>query len=341
MRKLLFSVIIIFSLFQCSPKQIEPLPQNGLFWKISGNGLKHNSYLFGTYHKDGGIQILDSIKIFDSIFNSTTQLICEAQLADFFKFSKQKQENNLKPWPIKDSTYGNLLNDKQKILLDSCINSSKLLTSFKLANINLRPIDLLNFIKNSYKESLNTASLANSRILIPTNDTLKKHSLDSYLQHRAKKRNMNIISLDSPEEYLEIIDSVDSLYSLLSYRTEVDILIYYIENHLAINSLNQDITESYLLSYLKQDLSFSLNLDKQEKVNLTNNKLLLHPENDNFIVHRNKLFIDKRNNYWMHKITKLLEESTCFIAVGALHLSGEKGLINQLRKVGYTVVRVS
>ncbi|GGK45567.1 MULTISPECIES: TraB/GumN family protein [Flavobacteriaceae] len=344
MRKLLLSIIIILSILQCRPKHIEPLPQNGLFWKISGNGLKHNSYLFGTYHKEGGMKILDSIKTFDSIFNLSNQLICEVQLADYFKFSNKKKENNLnsirnnlKPWPIKDSTYDNLLNNKQKNLLDSCINSSKLLTSFKLANINLRPIDLLYYFNFSYRESLNTS---NSKNHIPTNDTLKKYYLDSYIRNLARKRNMKIVSLDSPAEYLEVIDSVDNLYSQLSYSTEVDIMLYYIKNHITINSLRQDIAESYLLSYLKQDLSFSLNTNKQEEVNIYNNKLLYYLENDNFIIESNKLLFDKRNNYWMNKIPKLLIESSCFIAVGAGHLSGEEGLINQLRELEYTVVRI-
>ena len=50
--------------------------------------------------------------------------------------------------------------------------------------------------------------------------------------------------------------------------------------------------------------------------------------------------IDERNNYWMKEIPGLIEENSCFIAVGAGHLGGEKGIINQLRELGYTVNRI-
>ena len=70
--KLLFIAIISVFLLQCKSEQNEPLPQYGLLWKISGNGLTNTSYLFGTYHKPGGMRILDSIKTFDSIFSSTS-----------------------------------------------------------------------------------------------------------------------------------------------------------------------------------------------------------------------------------------------------------------------------
>ena len=40
----------------------------------------------------------------------------------------------------------------------------------------------------------------------------------------------------------------------------------------------------------------------------------------------------------MKKIPDLIAEKSCFIAVGAAHLVEEKGLINKLRELGYTVV---
>ena len=58
------------------------------------------------------------------------------------------------------------------------------------------------------------------------------------------------------------------------------------------------------------------------------------------IEERNKLIFDERNNYWMKKIPDLIEENSCFIAVGAGHLGGERGIINQLRELGYTVNRI-
>ena len=47
-----------------------------------------------------------------------------------------------------------------------------------------------------------------------------------------------------------------------------------------------------------------------------------------------------RNRNWVNKLKPLLPEKSLLIAVGAGHLPGEKGVINLLRKEGYTVTPV-
>ena len=54
-----------------------------------------------------------------------------------------------------------------------------------------------------------------------------------------------------------------------------------------------------------------------------------------------KPLLDDRNNYWMQQVPKLMNEQPLFVAVGALHLVGETGLVQQLRKKGYTVTPVN
>lgn len=50
--------------------------------------------------------------------------------------------------------------------------------------------------------------------------------------------------------------------------------------------------------------------------------------------------IDRRNIDWADQLPALIKEKSCFIAVGALHLPGENGLIKLLRKAGYKVTPV-
>jgi uncharacterized protein YbaP (TraB family) len=47
-----------------------------------------------------------------------------------------------------------------------------------------------------------------------------------------------------------------------------------------------------------------------------------------------------RNRNWVNKLKTLLPGKSLLIAVGAGHLPGEKGMINLLRKEGYTVTPV-
>ncbi|MEP7163642.1 MAG: TraB/GumN family protein [Ferruginibacter sp.] len=49
------------------------------------------------------------------------------------------------------------------------------------------------------------------------------------------------------------------------------------------------------------------------------------------------LLLDNRNKNWVEMLNKILPEKNIFIAVGAGHLVGEKGLISLLRKAGYTL----
>jgi len=47
-----------------------------------------------------------------------------------------------------------------------------------------------------------------------------------------------------------------------------------------------------------------------------------------------------RNRKWVPVLDKMLKENATFIAVGAAHLGGETGMINQLRMLGYQVVSI-
>lgn len=53
-----------------------------------------------------------------------------------------------------------------------------------------------------------------------------------------------------------------------------------------------------------------------------------------------KASLDGRNQNWADRIPALMQQNTSFFAVGAAHLSGKKGLIQLLRKKGYTVTPV-
>ncbi|HTJ11162.1 MAG TPA: TraB/GumN family protein [Dinghuibacter sp.] len=49
------------------------------------------------------------------------------------------------------------------------------------------------------------------------------------------------------------------------------------------------------------------------------------------------LLLNRRNHKWIPLMTSAMRQGSCFIAVGAGHLGGEKGLLALLRRQGYTV----
>lgn len=50
-----------------------------------------------------------------------------------------------------------------------------------------------------------------------------------------------------------------------------------------------------------------------------------------------KALLDDRNQHWIEQLPRLMKEQSLFVAVGALHLTGNTGLVRQLRQMGYTV----
>ena len=52
------------------------------------------------------------------------------------------------------------------------------------------------------------------------------------------------------------------------------------------------------------------------------------------------LFLEQRNRQWVDKLPELMRANPCFIAVGAMHLPGETGVIELLKKRGYKVKAV-
>lgn len=60
----------------------------------------------------------------------------------------------------------------------------------------------------------------------------------------------------------------------------------------------------------------------------------------NYTKSESAILLDDRNKKWMETIPQLLQEQPTFVAVGALHLAGERGLVTLLRQAGYTVTSV-
>lgn len=50
--------------------------------------------------------------------------------------------------------------------------------------------------------------------------------------------------------------------------------------------------------------------------------------------------LDERNERWIPQLQAMFREGPVFVAVGAAHLPGKKGVINLLRKQGYTVTAI-
>ena len=139
--------------------------------------------------------------------------------------------------------------------------------------------------------------------------------LDSYFQHVAEMSGKKVVPLES------VMEQAALLYGNQPLERQKEILLATIQDSA---KLAQDIKK--IVTIYK---SGNLNLLYSEYINDTSaTALTLREKHD---------FLDKRNAKWAKKIAEIIKKDSAFIAVGALHLPSENGLIALLKKMGYKV----
>jgi len=164
------------------------------------------------------------------------------------------------------------------------------------------------------KPSALSATLAMMATKAALEDTLKKYKgepIDGWIAKQGKKKKKKLVALESLREQFEMLYNGDSMSTQI---TQLQVLIS------QLDSLDQFSTELYY-AYLAQDHQAMQLIAEKHADQMGSMEALL----------------DDRNKRWMNTLPQLMAENPTFIAVGALHLSGEQGLIQLLRQAGYTV----
>jgi uncharacterized protein YbaP (TraB family) len=140
--------------------------------------------------------------------------------------------------------------------------------------------------------------------------------LDMKLYQQALQAGKQVYGLESIREQLAIFDDMPEQEQLLLLRDAV-------ENFAEIEAIQGALIDAWLQRNLCALLAINdaamQTADRQQAVELQ----------DKLIVRRNRLMAERLQPY--------LQEGNVFVAVGALHLPGEAGLLNLLQQRGYTV----
>lgn len=127
----------------------------------------------------------------------------------------------------------------------------------------------------------------------------------------AKKEKKTIIGLETLAEQMEIVSSIPVEDQVEDMKTT---------------------TASMLREYNKMLKAYtSQNLEELGKV---------ATETEGFDKMEGKLLVE-RNQRWIQEMESLLAKQSTFYAVGAMHLIGKDGLIQKLKRAGYTVEAVN
>lgn len=143
------------------------------------------------------------------------------------------------------------------------------------------------------------------------NMTTQPEAVDKIFQNKSAEKGKKVMGLETVEDQIEV------LFNKIPLKRQAEMLVKGIkEKNKGLEVLDK-LNNVYVLGDLKQIAA----LVKEEQGDMTDEEMAM--------------FVDTRNNNWMKKLPSLMSQQSCFIAVGCLHLTGETGLLNQLKKSGY------
>ena len=136
----------------------------------------------------------------------------------------------------------------------------------------------------------------------------KTEGYEKYFSSQASKAKMTESGLETMQQQMAVVETI-------ALKDQAQMLV---------GSLGSEMTEfnRLLEKYLNEDLNSVQQLIEEETDDMGS-------FNENFLV--------KRNENWIPKLEAFMAKESCFIAVGAAHLPGERGVINLLKSKGYTV----
>lgn len=273
-----------------------------LLWKVSGNGLNEPSYIIGTHHL-APFSIMDSIAGLRNAMNETRQVYGELKMSEMQSPATMQQMQ--KTMMLEGDT-----------TLTSLLSPEDFATANKFCKENLM-MDL------SMATKLKPAFLLNNVVVAAYIKHIGKFNpqeqLDTFFQSQATSNGKKVDGLETPEFQFNL------LFNGYSLERQAQLLMC------TINNIDTEVESLKKLTdaYMRQDLSTMLRISEERKGNQCDP---LPGEEDAMIYDRNKA--------WSVKLPAIMKAAPTFVAVGALHLPGEKGLLNLLKKQGYTVEAV-
>lgn len=274
---------------------------NSLLWKISGNGLNSPSYLFGTHHLIP-LSFLDSIGGLDEAFEATEQTVGELDMSKMNEMQMKIMGAAIMP---NKYNYQTLISEQDFQLLDKTLK--------ELVGVGL---DQLGRMKPAMLSNLISITLYQK--YYPTLSGGK--SIDQHFQDEAAKLSHPVKPLETAEE------QIHTLLGSQTIERQAEMLACMI-NHPEMLKEQMDKLQT---AYLAQNLD-ALNALYQEEL----------PDDPCPSTQEEKDVMNKnRNIQWLKALPDIMQEKSSFIAVGCLHLVGEDGLIEGLRKLGYKVEAV-
>lgn len=273
-----------------------------LLYKITGNGLEKPSYIFGTHHL-APRTILDSIAGFEAAFNESSRVIGELNMAEMM--SPDAMQMMQKNMFIENDTTLNMLFTPEEFAMINKFAKENMMVDLEMAQ-KLKP----SFISN------NVAVVVYMKHNPGFNP---QEQLDMYLQQKGTEQGKKIGALETMEFQLNLLFNGQSL------KRQAELLACDLSDEERTFDMMKRLTENYMAQ----------NLNGLHEMSLEKRGNHCDPTPGEM-----EAMVDDRNKRWVEALPAMMKESSVFVAVGALHLPGENGLLELLKKDGYTVEAV-
>lgn len=279
--------------------------QAQLLFKISGHGLTSPSYIVGTYHL-ASVSFVDSIPGIRQAMADTQQTYGEVVMSEMFSADS-------------------LALMQQAMMLPGDMTLDKLFTADEMSRLNayiksLLGMDLTNPLLSQQMGKLTPQALSTSLSLL---SYMKKsgqfdpqNSFDDYFQKEARANGKGVGGLET------LAFQIETLYKGSTMERQKEQLMCLVDNA----AFMDEMAGSVISAFYAQDID-AIKAAMDVKLH---NSCDSSPEEEDGLIYN-------RNADWITKMPALMAQKPTLFAVGAAHLPGEKGVLNLLRKAGYTV----
>lgn len=170
-------------------------------------------------------------------------------------------------------------------------------------------LDMFNMMKPAVAQSTVTAIMAQKEFP-------QSGQLDTYFQSLARRDSMQVAGLETGKFQASI------LFGTVPLKKQAETLVADLKNP----QKSMESTRELSTAYMNRDADALWKIAEESA----------NEADDTFF----EILLNKRNQAWLEKLPDMMKQQPLFVAVGALHLYGDKGLVNGLRQKGFTVTPI-
>jgi uncharacterized protein len=251
--RLLVAIIFFSGALHAQEKKSE----KALLWKVSGNGLKESSYLFGTYHLLGSkflAEVPETAQPFANAKGVVVELVVDSAKMASVMMSKAV---------MYDKKISTLLSAEDFKRVDSVLQS--------LSQYNLKMFDMFKPIQVSIMISLLQTQKENAELLKKYDGT----ALDIHFASEGKKLGKTVTPLETMEQQF------DMLFNHFTVEEQAQQLVEAVKKSDLTSKFSVDMTNAYL----KKDIDVLMKMIEEAPKEITGGSMdhMLKDRNENWV----------------------------------------------------------